>query len=191
MLVDVDECICDPGFLYLVNKFLNTNYDIDDFTEYYIDDIIGDDAAKQAFYKFYLQHNSYDYAKIYPYAQEVLEKLNSLYEIYICSACANPFFLKESGNQFANKYNFLINNFPYLDPKKFIFTGVKNIFVADIQIDDNLNHLQGNIPLKLLFPSYHNKTIPPEELIKYHVMRVGHSKEDAWQEIGKMLIYKK
>lgn len=188
ILIDVDEVICDPGFLYLINEFLGANYKIDDFTEYYLDDVLGSDANKQKFYKYYLEHNSYHYAKIFPHAKEVLKRLNEIYDVYICSACANPFFLDKSANQYANKYNFLIENFPFLDPEKFIFTSVKNIFVADIQIDDRLGHLKGNIPLKILFPSYHNKTITDEELKENNVIRVGHSREDAWQEIEKLLI---
>ena len=38
ILLDIDEVFCFSGYLELVNEFLNTNYIIDDFTEYYIDE---------------------------------------------------------------------------------------------------------------------------------------------------------
>ena len=39
ILLDIDEVFCFSGYLELVNEFLNTNYTIDDFTEYYIDEV--------------------------------------------------------------------------------------------------------------------------------------------------------
>ena len=38
LLLDVDEVICFSGYLEAVNDFLNTNYNIDDFDCYYIDE---------------------------------------------------------------------------------------------------------------------------------------------------------
>lgn len=183
LLLDIDEVICNPGFLYLINKFLDTNYQIDDFTDYYIDDVIGDDDKKQAFYKYYLQHNAYDYAELLPYAYEVIEKLNIKYDLYICSACVNPFFAKESGKLFMDKYNWLLKTFPFLNPNNFIFTNTKNMFKADIQIDDRLQNLNGDVKLKLLFVSYHNKDISDKELKASGVIRV-----DGWKEIENILL---
>ena len=40
ILLDCDKVICFSGFLEAVNDFLGTNYEIDDFTDYYIDDVI-------------------------------------------------------------------------------------------------------------------------------------------------------
>ena len=63
LLIDVDEVICNSGFLPLVNEFKNTNYKIDDFTDYYLDDyVLSSEKEKQEFYKYYLEKNSYDYA---------------------------------------------------------------------------------------------------------------------------------
>ena len=38
ILLDIDEVLCFSGYLELVNEFLNTNYTIDDFSDYYIDE---------------------------------------------------------------------------------------------------------------------------------------------------------
>ena len=40
ILLDVDEVICFSGFLEAVNDFMSTNYEIDDFTDYYIDEVV-------------------------------------------------------------------------------------------------------------------------------------------------------
>ena len=39
ILLDIDEVFCFSGYLELVNEFLNTNYKIDDFDDYYIDEV--------------------------------------------------------------------------------------------------------------------------------------------------------
>lgn len=183
LLIDIDDVVCDSGFLYLMNKFLNTNYKIDDFTEYYIDDVIGDDKAKQKFYKYYINKNSYDHAKLYPNAYKVIKKLNEKYDIYICTACINPFFIDRSSSIFVNKYNWLLKTLPFLDPNKFIFTNAKNIVKADIQIDDRLTNLQGDIKQKYLFTSYHNKNISDAELKSLNIIRVNN-----WKEIERELL---
>ena len=40
LMIDMDDVICDGGFLTLVNQFLNTNYKIEDVKAYYIQDLI-------------------------------------------------------------------------------------------------------------------------------------------------------
>ena len=183
ILIDVDDVICDPGFLVLINKFLNTDYKIEDFKDYYIESVILDDNNRQEFYKYYLENNPYDCAEIYAGACDIIKKLNDVYDVYICSSCVNPFFIEDSGKLFMYKYNWLLSTFPFLDPHKFIFTSTKNLFKADIQIDDKLSNLDNDIPLKLLFTSYHNKDINDEELKKNNVIRANN-----WKEIEKLLL---
>lgn len=183
ILLDIDEVICNPGFLYLINQFLGKDYKIDDFTDYYIDDIIGDEEKKQEFYKYYLQYNAYDYAELLPGAYEVIEKLNKEYDIYLCSACVNPFFIQDSGKMFMDKYNWILKTFPFLNPNNFIFTNAKNILEADIQIDDRMQNLKGNVKLKLLFTSYHNKELSDIELKELGIIRVNN-----WKEIESILL---
>ena len=88
-----------------------------------------------------------------------------------------------SGHFYKHKYDFLINNFPFIDPENFIFTGAKNIFKADIKIDDRLNNLKGEVTTKLLFDSYHNHDISDEELSQLNVKRVHN-----WNEIADILL---
>lgn len=40
IMIDMDDVICDGGFLSLVNQFLGTNYKKEDIKTYYIQDLI-------------------------------------------------------------------------------------------------------------------------------------------------------
>lgn len=182
ILIDIDEVLCQSTFLDEINKFLGTSYELDYFTEYYIDDILGSDDNKNKFYETLRNKDLYKSARIYDGVVETLKKLNEIYEIYICSACVMFCMPENSGIFFKHKFDFLINNFPFLNPDHFIFTGGKNIFKADVQIDDRLKNLQGEVGKKLLFTAYHNKTITDEELKKNNVIRVNN-----WQEIFEIL----
>ena len=187
ILIDCDDVICDSGFVSMLNDYLNTNYTINDFTSYYIEeDVMHTEEEKTAFYEYIKDKNPYVKAKVFEGAYETLKALNEKYDVYILSACAIDIHgLKEaSGLFYKNKYDFLIKNFPFLDINKFIFTGTKNVFSADVQIDDKLSHLQSdNIPLKLMFTSYHNKIYTDEELKEKNVVRVN-----SWAEIAKILL---
>lgn len=182
ILLDLDNVICNPGYLTLLNKFLNTNYKIDDFTTYFFDDIIEDEDEKIKLNYFYLQHNLYDEAEMMPNVYEILKKLNDQYDIYICSACISSYLKDKAGKCYMDKYNYLIKTFPFLKPENFIFTNSKNIIKADIQIDDRLSNLRNDIPLKILFTSYHNKEIKEEYLEQLKIIRV-----DNWKEIEALL----
>ena len=182
-MVDVDEVICTSSLLDEMNKFLGTNYKLDDFHEYYIDDILGSDENKDKFYDSIKNVDLYENAIIMDDAKEVLEKLSKKYEICICSNCVMYRNEINSGIFYKHKYDFLIKNFPFLNPENFIFTGTKNLFKADVQIDDRLNNLQGDITTKLLFDSYHNRNISDEELSATGVKRIHN-----WKEIENILL---
>ena len=87
-----------------------------------------------------------------------------------------------------DKYNFLIKNFSFLNPEHFIFTNTKNLFKADIQIDDRLSNFDNEIETKILFPSYHNKNISDNELKQNGVIRAGYDWKNGWNEIEKILL---
>lgn len=183
LLIDVDEVISEPTFLDEVNAFLKTSYKMEDFTEYYIDDVLGSDANKARFYESIKNKDMYANSRIFRGAKTVLKKLSKVYDIYICSACVMFCMPKDSGIFFKHKYDFLINNFPFLDPNKFIFTSAKNLFRADVQIDDKLSNMQGDVGLKLMFSAYHNKNVSDETLKKEGAIRV-----DSWADIEKILL---
>lgn len=188
ILIDVDDVICDNGFMYLVNDYLKTNYTLDDVKTYFVEDSLMNEEQKVGFYKYLENKNAYLHSFIFDDAQEVLEQLNKEYDLYICSACAIdiPGLREASGMFYKFKYDFLIENFPFLNVNKFVFTGTKNIFNADVQIDDKLNHLEGNIETKLLFDAYHNRNLTKEYLDGLNVKRVH-----SWKEIADILLKQK
>lgn len=188
LLLDVDEVICSSGFLSAVNDFLGTNYEIDDFSDYYIDKEAIPKKQIEKFKDFVNNRNLYENTYILPGAIEIIKKLNEVYDIYICSACVNDLNVEGSGKIFMDKYNFLIKNFSFLNPEHFIFTNTKNLFKADIQIDDRLSNFDNEIKTKILFPSYHNKNISDEELKQKGVIRAGYDWKNGWNEIEKILL---
>lgn len=191
ILLDVDEVICFSGFLEAVNDFMSTNYEIDDFTDYYIDEVVIPKERFNEFNGFVNDRNLYENAHILPGAIDTIKRLNEEYDIYICSSCVNDFDVNGSGRIFADKYNFLIRMFPFLDPKHFIFTSVKNMFKADIQIDDRVDNFDTDIEIKILFPSYHNKDVSDDELLEKGILRAGYDWRSGWQEVETLLLNSK
>lgn len=192
LLLDIDEVLCFSGYLELVNEFLNTNYSIDDFTDYYIDEVAIPKNRMQEFNDFINQKNQYDHPIYLPGAVEAIIKLSEYYDIYPCTDCRNPFDLERSGRFFANKFDLLYRSIPQsvIPAKNYIFTGTKSNFKADIQIDDLLLNLDPSISTLILFPSYHNRNISDEELFSKGVIRAGHDWQFGWNEIEKLLIPK-
>lgn len=190
LLLDVDEVICFSGYLELVNEFLNTNYKIDDFTNYYIDEEAIPKEKMQEFNQFISTKNQYENPVFLPGAKSAIKRLSKYYDIYLCTDCRNPFDLKNSGRIFASKFDLLFKTFEQdiIPAKNYIFTGAKNLFQADIQVDDLASNLDSNIPIKILFPSYHNKMISEEELIKRGIIRAGFDWKTGWLETEKILM---
>lgn len=188
LLLDIDEVFCFPGFLEAINDFLGSNYVIDDFSDYYIDEAVIPKERFSEFNEFLNHRNLYENAQILPYAEEVLKVLNEFYCIYPCSSCINPFNVIGSGRLFADKYQFLITSMPYIESEHFIFTNAKHMFKASIQIDDRLSNLHEDIETKILFPSYHNKQIEHDELIQKGILRAGYDWRTGWLEVAKILL---
>ena len=188
LLLDVDEVICFSGYLEAVNDFLNTNYTIDDFDKYYIDAQVVPKEKISEFNEFVSKRNLYDYTSFLPGAIETIKKLNEKYNIYILSACINPFDLDNSGIQFKNKYDFLRKNLPFINPRNFIFTSSKHMLKADIQIDDYIVNFDSDVKLKILFPAYHNKDLDENLLKEKNIIRAGYDWKTGWEEVSKILL---
>ena len=189
LLLDVDEVVCFAGFLPAINEFMNTDYKIGDTDNYYLDEAFIPKEKFEEFQEYLSSIDLYEKAELLPGAKEVIEELNYLYDLHVCSSCINPFNVYKSAKAFSDKYNYLISVLPFLDPNKFIFTSSKYLLVADILIDDRLNNLKSNnIDTKILFPSYHNQNITDNELINNNVIRAGYDWNDGWNEVEKILV---
>lgn len=88
--------------------------------------------------------------KVIPHAQEVVEKLNEHYDVYIATAAMDV------PTSFHDKYEWLLEYFPFLDPQHFIFCGRKNIVKTDYLIDDNPRQLQIFEGEPIIFTAAHN-----------------------------------
>jgi len=190
LLLDIDEVLCFCGFLEAVNEFLGTNYEIDDFTDYYIDEAVIPKERFEEFNRFMRNRNQYENVFILPGAIEAIKLLSEEYDIYPCTSCINPFDVEGSGKLFMDKYDLLRKYLPFIDPSRFIFTSSKHMFKADVQIDDRLSNLDDNIETRILFHSYHNKDITDEELEKKGVIRAGYDWREGWKNVLKILLPK-
>lgn len=182
IMIDMDEVICDGGFLSLVNQFLKSNYTLEDVKGYYIQDLIPKERHEE-WSKFFNTKNVYDDAKFLPDTYEVMEKLSKKYELYITTAYIFRDNEEYSANNLKNKFEWLFENLPFISPDNYIFTTNKEIINCDIKIDDKLLNLRGDAQIKLLFTAYHNKQLTDEELKENEVIRV-----DGWKDIEKILL---
>lgn len=87
--------------------------------------------------------------KVMPNAQEVVEKLNEHYDVYIATAAMDV------PTSFHDKYEWLLEHFPFLDPQHF-FCGRKNIINADYLIDDNPRQLAIFEGESIMYTAVHN-----------------------------------
>ncbi|AXZ24110.1 5' nucleotidase, NT5C type [Staphylococcus warneri] len=88
--------------------------------------------------------------KVMPNAQEVVEKLNEHYDVYIATAAMDV------PTSFHDKYEWLLEHFPFLDPQHFVFCGRKNIINADYLIDDNPRQLAIFEGESIMYTALHN-----------------------------------
>ena len=191
ILLDVDEVLCFSGHLELVNEFLNANYTIDDFTDYYIDEAAIPKDRMDEFKEFISTKDQYEWPTFLPYAIEAIKNLSQYYDIYPLSDCRDSLVLKNSGRIFKGKFELLYDVFTQeeIPSKNYIFTGSKDLFKGDIQIDDLLSNLQTtDVPVKILFPSYHNKNISEETLAENNIILPTRDWKNGWKEVEKILL---
>lgn len=190
ILLDIDEVLCFSGYLELINEFLNTKYEIDDFTDYYIDEVAIPKERMAEFCEFMKNRDQYENPMFLPHAIEAIKHLSKYYDIFPLSDCRNNFDLKHSGRIFKGKFELLYRTFTQeeIPSKNYIFTGTKDLFSGDIQIDDLVRNLNTDAELKILFPSYHNKGISEEELNEKGIIAPTRDWKKGWQEVEKLLI---
>jgi 5'-nucleotidase len=105
-------------------------------------------------------------------SQQVLEKLNRKYEVFIVSAAT------EFPNSLLEKHSWLVDHFPFIQWKQMVFCGSKEIVSADIMIDDhfkNLDYFKGET---ILFTQPHNQKADSGR----------HKRVYSWIEIEQLLL---
>ncbi len=183
IMIDLDETICSPSYLKEVNKYLNTEYKYEDIKTYFVEDIIEEDKKQEFLDYFYKNVNVYDEATVLPDAIGVIERLSHFYDIYIVSAFVDKRRIQESSIMAKYKYEWILKNMPFIDPKKIVLTGSKDVIMCDIKIDDKVSNLKGYGETKLLIDQLHNQKYSFEELEKLKIKRVY-----DWQQVASILL---
>lgn len=180
IMIDMDNVITDGVFLDYINDYFNTNYKLGDFKEYcYVQGLVGDNID---FWDYASKRNFYENAPLIKDCYEVLEKLNEKYELYIVTSYLWNESKDISGINLNNKYYYLKEMLPFINPERYIFTSNKKIMNFDIRIDDRMGNLEG-ADTKLLFDAWHNKEYTSDELKEKNVIRVN-----GWKDIEKILL---
>ena len=181
LITDLDDVICEDGYIYLLNQFLHTSYTKEDFKNcYYVDSIVEDENLRKSLIKFWATKNVYLYTNLIEGTYESLKNLSDYLDIYICTACYFPEVeAKFSSIIFKQKYDYILKNLDFINPANIIFANNKNIFSgATFQIDDRIENLDNDTQFKILFSAYHNTEIPDEVIKAKSVFRL-----DNWSEV--------
>lgn len=179
IMIDMDDVITSGGFLYLINEFLGTNYDMDYFKEFHMQDVLPD---KDAFFKWFLTKNMYDHCTLLPNAKEVIEELNKHYDVYIGTSYVFRDIPEESSIILKQKCDYLQKKLPFITPFQYIFLYDKSLLDVDIKIDDKPSNLT-NCKRNLMFTAWHNTKMTDEELEALNIERVNN-----WLDIKNKLL---
>jgi 5'(3')-deoxyribonucleotidase len=90
---------------------------------------------------------------VLPWAQEVLQRLQQHYDIYIATAAM------EVPNSFKAKFDWLQRHFPFIHYRNYVYCGDKSILRADYLIDDMPRYLKAFTGQGILFSAPHNAMV--------------------------------
>lgn len=152
------------------NTIFNDNLRVEDVTSWNIEEHVKPEA-KDYILNILNLHKFYRDLLVVSDSQRVLKKLSKKYEIIIVT----DLFTRMS---FKSKYDWLGENFPFIPPKNYVFTGNKSIIRADYLIDDGVHNLEGFQGYGLLYDAPYNR----EEDRFYRVKN--------WQDIEHVFDYK-
>jgi 5'-nucleotidase len=101
---------------------------------------------------------------------DVLRRLNERYEVFIVSAAM------EFPNSLKDKYDWLMEHFPFFTWKQIAFTGSKDLVSGDFMIDDHVKNLKGFRGKPYLYTAAHNLTVS------------GYDRIDNWKEAADIFL---
>jgi len=166
--VDMDGVLAD-----VILQFIN--YHKKDFGKTISLEEIAGLSEKEAFPNGWLHVHSNGFfrnAPVMPGSREILEKINSRYELFIVSAAT------EFPTSLPEKQQWLNEHFPFISWKQMVFCGLKTIINADIMIDDHLKNLDPFPGTTILFSQSHNIL----------VKNTRHKRVNSWYEIASILL---
>lgn len=185
IMIDLDETIVSGGYLEALNEYTKKNYTTEDVKDYYyVSDILGEEENSKYLDYFYQNINVYDKSHIIPNSLEVIEELNRHFDLYICTAFYDKRKPEGCAIMAKYKYEWILKNMPYINPKHILLTSSKELIMCDIKIDDKVSNLKrGYGKIKLLLTQRHNESYKDEELASLGIKRVN-----SWLEIRDILL---
>lgn len=174
----MDDVITDGTFRKQIEEYIGEEIDTDK-TGYYLQNALGD-KKEEFFRKGPL--DMYEDAPLKEGALEVIQKLNSVYDVYIVTSYTIPDAHYQEGNHLKFKMEYLQKHLPFLRTEQIIYINDKSLIDFDIRIDDSIRHLMKGETL-LLFDAYNNQEITKEELNSKNIRRVMN-----WYEIEDILL---
>lgn len=179
IMVDMDDVITDGNFTNFLEEFLGKKINVNDSKVYYRQELI--EGKEKEFKKIYQYKNLYENAPLLDGCYEVLKRLNEKYDIYIVTSYIWGKDIINPEENLKNKFQYLKEKLPFINPNKYIFTQNKKLLNFDIRIDDRISGLE-NGKIKLLFNSWSNNTITEKELKEKNIIRVKN-----WYDIESVL----
>lgn len=146
--LDMDEVIADvaPKFLDLYEQAYGIRLQREDYWGRKIYHINGAVELRDRLF----EKGFFRDLPVMPHSQEVVQELQSHYEIFIVTAAM------EFRNSFEDKYDWLREHFPFLPWRNVVFCGDKSIIRADYLIDDHPHNLATFSGKALLYTASHN-----------------------------------
>lgn len=148
--IDMDEVLADTlgAIIDAVNERANLGITVESLNGQKLKQVIPEHDGLVT--EILREPGFFRHLKVMPNAQEVVEKLNQHYDVYIATAAMDV------PTSFHDKYEWLLEHFPFLDPQHFVFCGRKNIINADYLIDDNPRQLAIFEGESIMYTAVHN-----------------------------------
>ena len=169
--VDMDEVIADALGEHLAryNRDFQENLTMADLHGKWIWDFVPPERLGQL--EQYIRSDDFFLnLEVMPHAQQVLERLQEKYEVYIATAAM------EIPTSFSAKFEWLKRHFPFIRPSHIVFCGDKGILRGDYLIDDNPRQLRRFRGEGILFSAPAN------------VFVSGFRRVKDWVEVEKMFL---
>ena len=146
--LDMDEVIADvlPKFLDLYEEKFGYRLKRKDYWGKKIYQINGAEQIRDRLH----DKGFFRDLPVMPGSQAVVQDLMRDYEIFIVTAAM------EFRNSFEDKYDWLLEHFPFIHWKNVVFCGDKSIIEADYMIDDHVSNLEKFKGKGILYTATHN-----------------------------------
>ena len=150
IIIDMDWVIAKltKKWLKYYNEENDDDLQISDITEWDICKFVKP-GAKQSMLELLNRDGFYRDLEVVEDSVEVLRELSEDYELFICTDPFGPYSLRD-------KYEWLLEHFPFIKAENFIFTGNKSIVNGEYMIDDAVHHIEKFKGEKLLFGAPYN-----------------------------------